>query len=79
MGAAIALRLMEVGHQVTVWNRTAEKVKPLVEAGATVAASARDVASSAEVIITILTNAEALTSVYEGPHPLFNSLSVSLL
>ena len=39
MGAAIALRLMEVGHKVTVWNRSADKTRPLAEAGATVAAT----------------------------------------
>ena len=37
MGSAIAARLMEVGHQVTVWNRTAAKTKPLADAGAKVA------------------------------------------
>ena len=33
MGAPIAARLMEVGHQVTVWNRSPEKTKPLADAG----------------------------------------------
>ena len=32
MGANVAARLMEVGHQVTVWNRSADKAKPLAEA-----------------------------------------------
>lgn len=27
MGSAMAARLMEVGHEVTVWNRSADKVK----------------------------------------------------
>ena len=35
MGGNVAARLMEVGHEVTVWNRTPEKTKPLAEAGAT--------------------------------------------
>ena len=39
MGAAIALRLMEAGHKVTVWNRSADKTKPLADAGAGVAAA----------------------------------------
>ena len=34
MGANMGLRLMETGHTLTVWNRTADKVKPLAEAGA---------------------------------------------
>ena len=36
MGSAFGPRLMEVGHTLTVWNRTAEKTKPLAAAGAAV-------------------------------------------
>lgn len=67
MGAAIAARLMEVGHEVVVWNRSADKLKPLVEAGAKVAGSPAELASGVEAIITILTNQEALAAVYGGP------------
>ena len=34
MGSAVAARLMEVRHTVTVWNRNADKAKPLTDAGA---------------------------------------------
>jgi len=67
MGAAIALRLMEVGHTVTVWNRAAAKAKPLADAGAKVAASPAELAGGAEAIITILTDAAAIEAVYNGP------------
>ena len=67
MGAAIAAHLIDVGHDVTVWNRSAEKLKPLVEAGAKVAASPAELAGTAETIVTILTNSDAITAVYEGP------------
>src|SRR5262245_31088456 len=53
MGAAIAQRLIEVGHTVTVWNRTADKVEPVVAAGATAAATPRALAGACELIITI--------------------------
>ncbi len=66
MGAAIALRLMEAGHQVTVWNRTSERTKPLVEAGAKAAATPAALAAEVETIITILGNAAAYYDVYEG-------------
>ena len=46
MGAAMAARLIEVGHQVTVWNRSAGKAKPLVDAGAKTAASATATAAT---------------------------------
>ncbi len=66
MGAAIAAHLMEVGHEVTVWNRSAEKVKPLADAGARVAGSPAELAGAVEAIITILTNRDAQAAVYEG-------------
>jgi 3-hydroxyisobutyrate dehydrogenase len=66
MGAAIALRLMEVGHTVTVWNRAAAKAKPLADAGAKVAASPAELAGSVETVITILTDAAAIEAVYSG-------------
>jgi len=60
------LRLLEVGHAVTVWNRSKGKVEPLARAGAKVAASAAALAGEADVIITILSNSEAQRNVYEG-------------
>ena len=67
MGAAVAARLLEVGHQVTVWNRNADKCKPLVQAGAKVAATPADVASACEAVITLLTDGAAIDAVYNGP------------
>jgi 3-hydroxyisobutyrate dehydrogenase len=66
MGGAIAAHLMEVGHQVTVWNRTAAKAKPLAAAGAKVVDSPSAVAAASEAIITILTDAAAIDAVYSG-------------
>jgi len=66
MGAAIAARLMECGHEVIVWNRSAEKAKPLADAGAIVASSPADLAAQAEAIVTILTDAGAIDAVYRG-------------
>jgi 3-hydroxyisobutyrate dehydrogenase len=65
MGAAIAARLIEVGHDVTVWNRTAEKAKAVN--GAKVAASPAELARGSDAVITILTDAAALDAVYKGP------------
>ena len=64
MGAAIAARLIEVGHEVTVWNRTPDKAKRV--AGATVAATPSALVQNADVVITILTDAAALDAVYKG-------------
>lgn len=67
MGTAIAAHLIEVGHEVTVWNRSREKIKPLADAGAKVAASPTELAGEVDTIVTILTGPEALAAVYEGP------------
>jgi 3-hydroxyisobutyrate dehydrogenase len=72
MGGAIAAGLLEVGHQVTVWNRTAAKTAPLAEAGAKVVASPAAVAAASEAIITILTDGAAIDAVYHGPSGLLS-------
>ncbi len=72
MGAAIAARLMECGHDVIVWNRSADKAKPLADAGVKVAASPADLAPQAEAIVTILTDAAAIDAVYHGPSGLLS-------
>jgi len=66
MGAAIAARLMECGHEVIVWNRSADKAKPLADAGAKVATSPAELATHADTIVTILTDAAAIDAVYGG-------------
>ena len=72
MGSAIAARLLEVGHQVTVWNRTAAKTKPLADAGAKVVADPASVAAASEAVITILTDSAAIDAVYNGPSALLS-------
>ncbi len=66
MGAVIAQRLMEVGHKVTVWNRSTDKLAPVRDAGAAAAATPMELAKNAEAIITILTDAAAIDAVYNG-------------
>src|SRR6516165_2976358 len=66
MGAAIAHRLIEVGHKVTVWNRSAGKLQPVIAAGAAAAATPAELARDAEAVITILTAAAAIDAVYTG-------------
>ena len=70
MGSNIGARLMEAGHKLTVWNRTADKTKPLANAGASTARTPAELASAVETVITILTNAEAIDAVYDGPQGL---------
>src|SRR5258708_25826145 len=66
MGAAIAQRLMNLGHELTVWNRTAEKTQPLAAAGAKVAATPFQAASFSATGITILADAAAIDTAYHA-------------
>lgn len=66
MGAAIAERLMGLGHEVTVWNRSAEKTGTLVRAGAFAAKTPAELAARCEIVLSILTDAAAITGAYDG-------------
>lgn len=72
MGANVAARLIEVGHEVSVWNRNADKAKPLAEAGAKVAATPAELASTTEAVITLLTDGKSIDAVYNGPNGLLS-------
>jgi 3-hydroxyisobutyrate dehydrogenase-like beta-hydroxyacid dehydrogenase len=63
MGSRIASRLLESGHELVVWNRTAEKAAELVERGAVFAETPADAARDAEAVITMLANPDALRDV----------------
>lgn len=63
MGAPMARRLAGAGHDVTVWNRTVDKAQPLAEHGASVARDPAAAIAGAEVIVTMLTDGEAVEDV----------------
>ncbi|MDE2604909.1 MAG: NAD(P)-dependent oxidoreductase [Burkholderiales bacterium] len=67
MGSAIARRLLGLGHEVTVWNRSAERAQPLLQEGARWAATPAAVAAACDAVVTILTDSKALDDVYFGP------------
>ncbi len=70
MGNAIAGRLLDLGYEVTVWNRTAGKTRALAAKGATRAKSAEALGSACDIVMTILTDAAAIDAVYVGPEGL---------
>ncbi|WP_020605025.1 NAD(P)-dependent oxidoreductase [Spirosoma spitsbergense] len=63
MGTPLAYNLLAAGYPLTVYNRTAEKVKPLVEKGAKQADKSEDVAQPGGLVITMLSNDEAVKEV----------------
>ena len=65
MGSAMAMNLLKAGHNVTVYNRTAQKAQPLVDQGAHAAADPAE-ASRADVVFTMLADDRAVESVSFG-------------
>jgi 3-hydroxyisobutyrate dehydrogenase len=66
MGFPMTRRLIDAGHDVTVWNRSPSKAAALVEAGAKLASFPRDVATGASIIFMCLTDAAAVDEVVFG-------------
>jgi 3-hydroxyisobutyrate dehydrogenase-like beta-hydroxyacid dehydrogenase len=66
MGAPMATNLLKAGHELAVWNRSPEKVAPLVEVGASRADSPAEAASGTRATILMVTNAEAVQEVLFG-------------
>ncbi len=74
MGAAMSRNLMKAGHDVMVWNRSADAAKPLAEAGAEVAATPAEAAAFGEINLVMLTGPEACDAVLFGPSGAAESL-----
>jgi 3-hydroxyisobutyrate dehydrogenase-like beta-hydroxyacid dehydrogenase len=71
MGSRIARRLLEHGYQLMAYNRRREAAEAMVKDGATVADSIATLASNADVILSCLTNDDAVKSVYTDPQGVF--------
>jgi 2-hydroxy-3-oxopropionate reductase len=63
MGRPMALNLLKGGHALTVWARRAESMQPLLEAGATAAASAAEAARGQDLVISMVADAPDVAEV----------------
>jgi 3-hydroxyisobutyrate dehydrogenase-like beta-hydroxyacid dehydrogenase len=79
MGSGIAANLVRAGHSVAVWNRTADKARGLVEAGAILVASPKAAAADREVVLTMLADDAALNAVLAGDEGLCAGLKPGAL
>jgi 3-hydroxyisobutyrate dehydrogenase-like beta-hydroxyacid dehydrogenase len=77
MGGRIAVRLLDAGHELIVWNRTPEKARPLVARGAEEADTPARAARRAELVMTILADPAALRQVTEGPDGILAGVTAS--
>ena len=66
MGRPMVANLLKAGFAVTVWNRTASRMHPLVELGAIAGKNPREVAAAGDILITIVSDPPALEQVLWG-------------
>jgi 3-hydroxyisobutyrate dehydrogenase-like beta-hydroxyacid dehydrogenase len=78
MGAGIAANLIRAGHDVTVYNRTRAKAKPLASEGATIADRPAD-ACRGDVVFTMLADDAALEHIVYGSDGVLKNLSQGAL
>lgn len=70
MGQAMAARLLAAGFPLTVHNRTRAKAEELIASGASWAETPAELASRADITLTVLTDDRAVEQIYQGEHGL---------
>lgn len=79
MGTPMALRLLAVGHELAVWNRTEGRTDPLIREGAIAAGTPAEAELGADAVITMLFDDAAHEDVLFGANGLMDALSPGAL
>jgi 3-hydroxyisobutyrate dehydrogenase-like beta-hydroxyacid dehydrogenase len=66
MGAAMAARVARAGFPLTAWNRTASRAQPVEGLGARIAATPREAAAAAEILVVMVATPQAFAEVAGG-------------
>lgn len=78
MGAPMASNLLKQNYDVTVYNRTESKCRPLAEQGASMAETPREAAEGMDVVITMVSNDSSVRDVYYGDQGVLAALSAGM-
>lgn len=79
MGSAMARRLIDQGHTVSVWNRSRDKLEQVVGFGAKAVERPRDLPATADMVLSILFDADAVDAVYNGTDGLLTGVAPGTL
>ena len=74
MGSRMAVNVAKAGYPLTVYNRDPEKTRPLLEIGASAAASPAEAARVSQVVITMVSDSDALYQVALGSEGVLEGL-----
>lgn len=72
MGNPMVKNLLNAGFEVAVYNRTRDKETPSIEAGATSVNSPQELMENCDVVLTMLSNDEAVKEIFENQTGLLN-------
>lgn len=81
MGQPMTQRLLEAGYRVNVWNRSTEKLPPVIQAGATPCHSIADLVNKSDIILLCLADTPIVENIVRGhilPHGNKNKLLIDL-
>ena len=79
MGAPMVGRILAAGLSVRIWNRSSEKMQPLIDLGAVAAVSPGDAVSDAQLVCFCLTDGEAIAELLFGPAELAETIPARAL
>lgn len=74
MGLPMASNLLKKGYDLTVYNRTSSRCEPLVAQGAKVELTPGAAVKEADVVITMVSNDDAITSIYDSADGILSTL-----
>jgi 3-hydroxyisobutyrate dehydrogenase-like beta-hydroxyacid dehydrogenase len=79
MGAGMAQRLLDAGHELCVFDVAAAQTAPFAAAGARVAKSVAELAAGSEIVVTMLVEDAIVTQVALGPGGLSSALRAGMI
>jgi 3-hydroxyisobutyrate dehydrogenase len=74
MGRPMALNLIKAGYSLAVYNRTADKCRPLIDAGALAVGSPGEAAAGSDIVITIVSDTPDVASVLFGARGVYEAV-----
>src|ERR1700751_2641707 len=77
MGLPMARNLARPGFVVRGWTRSADKANPLADDGATIAPSPAEAAQGADIVLTMLADADSVLTVMDGVEGALSSMAPS--
>jgi 3-hydroxyisobutyrate dehydrogenase len=79
MGSSMAKNLLSKGHTLAVFNRTRERARALLDAGAAWCESPAEVARRSELVITIVGTPKDVEGIYRGPEGILDNVAAGSL